>query len=219
VAREINGETVIADPTNCERYTVQSGDSISGIATRYAIDFALFMAVNRLTEASILQPGDTLCIPSIIFGGSLPPTPGPSPTPSPTSAPLGPQLLYPVDHAVIDPPDGVLTLQWAAVKDLTSSEWYMVEVTNLAELDSLPYRGFSRETSFQVPGAWRPTLPESHLMRWRVSIVQVTDWRSDGLPIYTYGGESSEDAFFNWLGAIPTPTPSPTPSATPGETG
>ena len=51
-------------------------------------------------------------------------------------------------------------------------------------------------------------------MRWRVSIVNVTDWRSDGLPIYAFGGDVSHDAFFTWLGAIPTATPTPTPTAT-----
>ena len=215
VATLINGETVIADPTNCEQYQIQSGDSLSAVAVRYDVDFSLFLLVNRLTAESIPQPGDVLCIPAIIYGSSLPPTPGPSPTPTVTSPPPGPQLLYPVANAVIQPPDGLVTLQWTAVKNLADDEWYMVELTDLDNVDGLPHRGFTRDTAFQVPGSWRPAVEETHTLQWRVSIVQVTGRRADGLPIYTYGGQTSAPAFFSWEGAVPTPTPRPTATPTP----
>ena len=215
VATLINGETVIADPTDCQRYEVKSGDSLSGIAARYDVDFGLMLQVNRLTEDSIPQPGDVVCIPEIIYGGSLPPTPGPSPTPTVTSLPPGPQLLYPVDNAIVEPPDSQVTLQWTAVKTLAENEWYMVELADLDRVDSLPYRGFTRDTAFQVPSSWRPPLAEMHTLRWQVSIVRVTGRRADGRPIYTYGGEGSAPAFFSWQGAVPTPTPLPTSTATP----
>ncbi|MCB8992288.1 MAG: LysM peptidoglycan-binding domain-containing protein [Ardenticatenaceae bacterium] len=216
VAVEINGEAVIADPEGCERYQVQSGDSLSGIAARYEVDFDLFLRVNRLTDAYVLQPGDTLCIPNIVYGAILPPTPGPSPTPSPTAPLPGPYLLYPVDGTAVTPPDGILTLQWVAVKDLAASEWYMVDLLDLDALDQPAFRGFTRDTAFQLPSDWRPDVPETHLFRWRVSIVQVTGTRVDGQFLYTYGGEPSAEAAFTWLGAVPTPTPTmtPTPTAT-----
>lgn len=215
VATLINGETVIADPTDCERYQIQTGDSLSGVAARYDVDFGLFLLVNRLTQDSIPQPGDVVCIPDIVYGGSLPPTPGPSPTPTETAPPPGPQLLYPVADAVIQPPDSPITLQWAAVKTLAEDEWYMVELTDLDNVDGLPYRGFTRDTAFHVPGSWRPAVEETHNLQWRVSIVQVMGRRADGLPIYTYGGQTSTPAFFSWEGAIPTPTPLPTATSTP----
>lgn len=214
IAVEVNGETVIADPTDCERYQVQSGDSIVAIANRFGVQFDLLAQVNRIDDPSLLQPGDTVCIPQIIYGESLPPTPGPSPTPTETSPPPGPQLLYPLNEATIDPPDGVVTFQWAAVKDLTETEWYMVELSNADDLDGQAWRGFTRDNSFQAPSHWRPDAPETRRMRWRVSIVNVTGERSDGLPIYTYGGESSQDAYFYWLGAVPTATPTQTVTPT-----
>lgn len=116
---------------------------------------------------------------------------------------------------MIDPPDGLVTLQWTAVKDLEESEWYMVEMTDLDDLDSLPRRGFTRDTSLQLPSSWRPSVVESHQLRWQVSIVRVIRYRSDGLPIYSYGGESSEESLFTWLGAVPTATPRPTETPTP----
>lgn len=214
IAAAINGETVIVDPTGCDLYQVQGGDSIVGIASRFGVPFDLLAQVNRIEDPALLQPGDPICLPQIIYGESLPPTPGPSPTPTETLPPPGPQLLYPVAGTVVDSLDATIALQWTAVKSLTESEMYMVELTNINDLDSLPRRGFTRDTAFRVPSEWRPTTSDLFEMRWRVSIVQVTDTRSDGLPIYTFGGSSSADAFFAWQGAIPTATPTPTQTPT-----
>lgn len=215
VSLEINGETVIADPTDCQRYTIESGDAISVIAGQFGIHFELLMLVNRLTEQSIMQPGDTICIPKIIRSGILPATPGPTPTPTPTTFPAGPQLLYPLNQTVIESVDQTIALQWVAVKDLAMDEWYMVELTDLSEPDSHPLRAFTRQTSFQLPSSWRPPVVEYHQFRWRVSIVRVTGQRQDGTFVYSYAGRASTDHTFTWLGAIPTPTPTPTLTPTP----
>jgi LysM repeat protein len=203
IAVEIAGETLIVDPAGCELYGIERGDNLFAIAARNRIPLEALQRVNRLTDDSIIRPGDTLCIPNIIRGGVLPPTPGPSPTPAPTLPPAGPHLLYPARQALITPPEGPVVLQWVAVKDLEPAEWYMVEVTNLTLVDSHPRRGFTRQTSLALPASWRAPVPEEHTFRWRVSIVQVTGRRSDGAFIYTYGGQSSQDAFFTWLGAVP----------------
>ncbi len=215
---EVGGQTIIADPTDCEFYQIQDGDTLFGIASRSGVDLRAILAVNRLTDQVVLQPGDVLCMPVIIRNGVLPPTPGPSPTPTQTPPPQGPQLLYPIQNAEVDPPEGPLVLQWAAVKDLAPAEWYMVEVTNLTLADSHPLRGFTRRTAFRVPESWRPSEEETHLFRWRVSIIQVTGEREDGSFIYTFGGNSSEFAFFNWLGAILVPTPTATYTPLPTQT-
>jgi hypothetical protein len=105
------------------------------------------------------------------------------------------------------------------VKDLGESEWYMVELLDTNVVDDLPQRGFTRDNALRVPSAWRPIEPELHQLCWRVSIVNVTGTRADDVPIYTFGGESSEPACFSWLGAPPTATPTstftPTPTLTP----
>ncbi len=214
IAADINGETVIVDPTGCDLYQVQEGDSIVGIASRFGVPFELLSQVNRIADPSLLQPGDPICIPQVIYGQSLPPTPGPSPTPSSTPPPPGPQLLYPIAGTVVDSVDESILLQWTAVKPLAEDEMYMVELTNMDNLDGLPYRGFTRDTAYRVSTSWRPTTVDFFQMRWRVSIVQVTGTRSDGLPIYTFGGSSSADAFFSWQGAVPTATPTATPTPT-----
>lgn len=211
---DLNGEQVVADVTDCEIITIQSGDSAYALSANRGVPLEAIIAVNRQTMESIqlLQPGDTLCIPRIVLADTLPPTPGPSPTPMPTSLPVGPTLLYPVEGASVD--DSSLLLQWVAVKDLTESEWYMVEMQNLEQDNALPWRGFTRDTSYRVPPEWRPVIPEPREMRWQVSIVQVTGRRSDGTFTYAYGGESGRPAHFTWMGSVPTSTPTTTPTAT-----
>lgn len=214
IAVEINGETVIADPRDCRRVQIEAGDALSVIAARENINMDLLMRVNRLTEQSIVQPGDTICIPEIIHGDVLPPTPGPTPTPAPTGFPTGPRPLYPPSGSMVEPA-GPVVLQWIAVKDLLPDEWYMVEMTDISEVGIHPHRGFTRQTSFRVPGAWRPHDESIHEFEWRVSIVRVSGQRADGSLIYTFGGRPGEPARLSWLGAIPTPTPSPTPTPQP----
>jgi hypothetical protein len=75
----------------------------------------------------------------------------------------------------------------------------MIELTNLSEVDSHPRRSFTRQNSFQMPDDWRPMESTDHEFRWRVSIVRITDQREDGSFIYTFGGESSDDAYFEWI--------------------
>ncbi len=214
VAVEVGGETIVADPAECSMYEIKSGDTFFEISARERMPLEALMAVNRLTEQSILQPGDTICIPNIIRGGVLPPTPGPSPSAIATEPPPGPQLLYPVREADIEPSDGQLFLQWVAVKALADDEWYMVEFTDLTNVDTYPNRAFTRQTSLQIPSDWRHIIPETHRYRWVVQIINVTGERQDGSFIYTFGGNRSEDAYFKWIGAIPTATPRPSVTPT-----
>lgn len=212
IETEINGEPVIADPIDCERAEIQEGDSIVSVAVQYRVDFNVLLEVNRLTEESILRPGDTVCIPAIIVGGFLPPTPGPSPTPSPTGFPAGPTLLYPPNNTTITDSNTTLILQWLAVKDLEPDEWYMVQVTNMDDVTAPPQRAFTRDNTFTVPSSWRPITVEEYDFKWHISIVRVTGQRQDGSFIYAFGGRNSQENTFTWLGAIPTATPTPTPS-------
>jgi hypothetical protein len=217
VLLEINGEPVMADATNCEIITIQSGDSAYGLSALKGVPLEAIIAVNRQTQESIqlLQPGDTLCIPKLLYGDTIPPTAGPSPTPSLTPPPGGPSLLYPVDGMVVDTIDASIVMQWTAVKNLNADEWYMIEMRDDDDRDSLPLRGFTRDQSFRVPPEWRPAVDDMRRMTWVVSIVQVTGRRSDGGFIYRFGGQSSSPAYFLWHGALPTATPRPTLTPTP----
>lgn len=199
---EIDGQYFAADASSCQNpYTIQEGDSLVGIGNQLGIDFRVIIAANRLTEGSVIQPGDTLCLPEVEFLGSeVPATPGPSPTPGPTPIPDGPQLLYPIDETVVTATDDIIALQWVTVMDLTPDEWYMVEIVDLTDVDSHPHRAFTRHTSFQVPGEWRPLDDTPHRFQWRVTIVSVSGRRQDGGFIYTPVGASSVLEHFVWGG-------------------
>lgn len=213
----VNGAAVYIDPRGCEQVVVQGGDSLVGIASRFGLNFEWLAEVNRISDPELLQPGDVVCIPQVLYDGEgvFPPTPGPSPTPTATSLPAGPNLLFPADHATFaDAQADAITLQWLAVQNLREDEQYMVELINSEMLEAEIWRAFTRNTYFKLPSHWRPTSEELQQYRWRVSIVRVTDYRSDGLPIYTVGGRSSNWAHFDWMGAVPTPTPLPTATPT-----
>ena len=203
VLLELNGEPVMADATNCEIITIQDGDSAYALSAIRGVPIEVIIAVNRQTMESIalLQPGDTLCIPRILYGDTIPPTAGPSPTPSLTPPPGGPVLLYPADGATFDADNGPIVVQWVAVKDLGEDEWYMVEVRDVDDRDSLPHRGFTRDQSLRLPDEWRPSGDEPRRMEWRVSIVAVTGRRSDGGFIYTFRGTAGAPSYFIWGGS------------------
>jgi LysM repeat protein len=195
---EINGQLFIADPIDCERYTVLEGDSLFGIATLFNLDLQAILAANRLEEQSLISPGDTICIPQVYesfeFGDD---EAGDSAENKATPTPSGPRLLYPQPDADLtsnDPP----VLQWLAQKDLAPDEQYMVEVTNLSAVDTHPLRQFTRNTSLKMPEEWQPPAGEQHQFRWRVRIVLVTGERDDGELIYSFGGPVSSDEFFTW---------------------
>lgn len=199
IAVEIGEEYLVVDPSVCPPfYEIKEGDSIFAIAAQNRVPFEAMMQLNYLTMDSIVRPGDLLCIPRVLENAVLPPTPGPSPTPSLTPAPQGAQLLYPAPETTVDTPNDPIALQWVAVKDLTAEEWYMVVVTDLSDVDAHPWRGFTRQNSFQLPASWRPNTGDLHHYEWKVSIVQVTGQRQDGSFIYTYGGRTSQPSTF-WV--------------------
>jgi len=203
VLLEINGQPVMADATDCEIITIHEGDSAYALSAIRGVPLEAIIAVNRQTQESIslLQPGDTLCIPRILFGDTIPPTAGPSPTPSLTPPPGGPSLLYPADGTVFAAGDGPIVVQWAAVKDLGEDEWYMVEVRDADDRDALPHRGFTRDQSLRLPDEWQPGGDGQRRMAWRVSIVAVTGRRSDGGFIYTFRGTAAVPSYFLWEGS------------------
>ena len=146
-----------------------------------ALNFDWLAQVNRISNPELLQPGDVVCIPEVLYDGEgvIPPTPGPSPTPTATSLPPGPQLLFPANNARFTG-DAPPALQWLAVQNLDDDEQYMVEVRNETDLESIILRAFTKSTSFQLPSRWRPTEEAPFQFSWRVTIVTVTDYRSDG---------------------------------------
>ena len=188
---EVGDESLIADPTDCVQHEIQEAETLFGVAGLYGVPIDALLIMNRLSAEVIISPGDTVCIPTVIYNAVAL---------EDADVELGgervivqPRLLYPPNNATISSEQAAITLQWVAERDLEPSEFYMVEITNLDDINTRPQRAFTQQTSFQIPEQW---LAENvSTFRWRVRYVTVTAERQDGDFVYAFGGPSSEASF------------------------
>lgn len=59
-------QRVVPSPTVAALYTVQAGDTLSGLAERFVTTVDELIAANNLTDPNNLQAGQTLLIPSLL---------------------------------------------------------------------------------------------------------------------------------------------------------
>jgi LysM repeat protein len=188
---EIGGEQAIADPTDCVTHEIQTADTYSGLAQRYNISLDAILRVNRITERNVPQPGDTVCIPKIVYIAAPLDQAGRVPGQNPPAT--QPLPLWPADGARFAPGTPVL-LQWVARRDLAADEWYMVELTDLTDPQGRPLRNFTRQTSFQVPESWLTSADFPARYRWRLSYVRLAGDPAGTLR-YTWNGPAAEQQF------------------------
>ncbi|HTP07823.1 MAG TPA: LysM peptidoglycan-binding domain-containing protein [Anaerolineae bacterium] len=84
VAATVKAPTTTPTPANVQKYTVQSGDTLSEIARKFDVSVDDIKALNNLPNPDILSEGQVLLIP----GSPLTPTPTRVPIPTSTHAPL-----------------------------------------------------------------------------------------------------------------------------------
>jgi LysM repeat protein len=84
VAATVKAPTVTPTIASSQKYTVQSGDTLSEIARKFDVSIEDIKAINNLPNPDILSEGQELLIP----GGPLTPTPTRVPIPTSTRAPL-----------------------------------------------------------------------------------------------------------------------------------
>lgn len=87
-------EAIIPTATPSGMYIVKAGDTLSALAEEFEVTIEDLMAANQLTDASMLQVGQTLIVPSLVDRTPLPaPTMGPNDadTHTPTIAPPTPE--------------------------------------------------------------------------------------------------------------------------------
>ncbi len=151
-------------------YTVQEGDTLSGIAQEFDISVNLLMSRNGITDPTLLRVGQTLFIPR----GT--PTPSPTATfrptrtatPGPPYAP--PVLLWPPNGTVYRGVERTIFLQWTGVGLLAQDEWYVVR---LERAGRPVHEEWTKANAWRIPAELRPD-PEAadHKFTWEVSVMR-----------------------------------------------
>jgi len=109
-------------------YTVQTGDTCSGIAQKLNVPLNILVAQNGLDANCLIRVGQVL---TITFATPTPvqsPTPIVAQTPTPRAGYDAPILIAPADSAQISESQRTVTLQWLTVGLLGPEEWYVVQV-------------------------------------------------------------------------------------------
>jgi hypothetical protein len=190
----------------CEtvEYTVEEGDTLSSIATNYAVPMSAIQEYNGLPSTTVYS-GLTITIPLCERAA----TPGPSPTPTPPPPYPAPNLLLPPDGAPFTLDDNVVTLQWAAVGTLNENEAYEVIIEDLTSGEGEKITEYVFDTKFIVPITLRPDGNIPHVIRWSVTTVRQTGTDESGEPIWTSAGLVSKARVFTWTGGVDILTPTP----------
>lgn len=197
-----------ADATEqaCEKvtYTVQENDTLSGIASRYAIPIAAIREYNGL-PSDVVYSGINLIIPLC----KRAPTPGPSPTPSPPPPYAAPNLLLPADGAPFSQADKSISLQWASVGTLRENEAYAVTIEDVTEGQGRKIVKYVTDTKLIVPVDFLPNDTRPHVFRWAVEPVRQIGTNESGEPIWESAGAVSTPRVFIGSGAPGAATPTP----------
>ncbi len=102
-------------------YTVALGDTLSGLADQFQVDFILIMILNGLNNSSVLVPGTQFIIPN-------PDMEIPEPTPLPTGLPRGFEIEY-----LVLPGDNLALI----ANKFLSTEEEIIEANDLEDPNSL----------------------------------------------------------------------------------
>ena len=173
--------TATASP-GLQSYTIQAGDTLAGIATRYGTTTLLLMSANGLTAATAekIRPGDRLIIPAP--EGNVPAaTPRSTlvvratPTPAATFRLPAPLLIDPGKDVAISC-GAEQTFKWGPVDGMWPGDEYVVflgyvnsapDAAGAVEVVPLLAQHIENRTDMLLDGAYCGLSPQSFGRRWR----------------------------------------------------
>ncbi len=193
-------------------YTVQPGDTLSGIAEKFNLPMQRIENYNpEIQNIQSLHIGDQIKIP-LAPTATFTPVPGASsagastPTPIVQYAPV--KLLTPLDREIFVGGSSPILLQWLSSGILQSNELYLVEVERLG---AATISARTRATSYHLmPDQYPAPDDANRLFKWRVMIVRQAGTGNDQAPAFRVVSPVSESSF-EWLATVPTGTPTATP--------
>lgn len=182
-------------------YRVQSGDTLSSIATRFGITWEALAAANGLTSRSTLRVGQELTVP--LPGAAVPPAATPAPrataTPAPPSPTPQPQLAAPI---LLDPADQsnaspLMELTWQPVIGMGLDGQYQVVVRWVEQGAPQEHYWFTTSTGTAVPTwlAGRADQP-TRKYTWFVRVVTVTTDGQGGERVIPLSPDSQSRVFY-----------------------
>ena len=183
ITRPENGEDGSIAVASQFEYTVEAGDTIVSIASRFGSTVAEIQRANSLTDNSVIRPGQVLAVPvqqvpSEVLASSAEATPTPASgesrpfvTPSETIY-IEPRLIGPPDNAVLSREEAAL-LRWISVDVLDPNEWYVLLVYPVSgSAQTLPSI-WTKATSYRLDAELAPAEGEAAEYAWQVSVVRV----------------------------------------------
>lgn len=156
------------------KYTVESGDTLLGIALEYGTTIEAIQAANPDVNLDLIFPSQEIMVPL------APPTPTPTPTipPTPTATPgpdyLAPNLLSPGAGEVID--SSTLLFNWTSTSLLAPDEFY---VLNLTWANGQHTEAWVKNSSWRITTEQRVS---GGPILWAVSIMRQTGAGPAGSP-------------------------------------
>ncbi|MFW5691869.1 MAG: LysM peptidoglycan-binding domain-containing protein [Chloroflexota bacterium] len=182
-------------------YEVQSGDTVVGIAERFAMTLSQLSQINRAINFAgcnfELRSGGENCNPLLQQGQvinvllptptlTLSPTPSGQETVTPTPTYVAPLIVSPIEGASTA---GPVTLSWVSTGVLRADEVYLVQVTDVTA--GTVWNGTTRQNSLRLPDTLIPASGQPHEIRWSVT-TGIATGSGDYMPV---GGRSRENTF------------------------
>lgn len=188
-------------------YTVREGDTCSEIAQRFRMPVNQLIQQNGLDDNCLIRIGQVLTLTFATPTPAVSPTPIIARTPTPRAGYPAPQLVSPVNDAVLTETVESVTLAWLSVGLLKENEWYVVQVQPAGAITVPVFE--TKATSIRLTRAILGDFNERSFAWWvQVKQLVAVDPRTNER-VYKDLGPASAVRRFVWRRPPGTPAPLP----------